>query len=137
MLRAGTYLRLYWIHATWALFVPLYLWSGTRPDRYMQDVMGVEPSYPRSAIATAIAVTAVEAAVVYLVIRPRSYHRSWRRALAALLLFVPWLALSTMTMMHNGPPVFVHLLWDLCVVLTLVGLCLSAALQALLHRGRG
>src|SRR6185369_18063750 len=51
MLRAGTYLRLYWIHAAWALSIPLYLWSGTRPDRYMQDVMGVEPSYPKSTIA--------------------------------------------------------------------------------------
>jgi hypothetical protein len=118
----------------WMLSIPTYLWGGTRPDRYQIDVLGLHASYPWPGIFAVIAVTTIESAVLYGIIRPRTYRRSWTRALVGLTLFVPWLLASGVLLMHAPLYLFLHFLWVLCVNLILLGLCGVAVVQTLLWK---
>ena len=57
----------------------------------------------------------VELLVLYAVLRPRSYHRSWPRALLALALLTPWTLLLMFAAMHSGPVIQAHGMWLLLV----------------------
>lgn len=117
-------LRKYWIHGLWLLSVPLYGWAGANPDQYAAAVLGAHPSYPTRSVVTAIAVTAIEALVLYAIIRPKTYQRSWQRPAGALLLFFPWLVICAVLLMHQPAYVFAHFLWVLLVNLVLGILCI-------------
>jgi len=114
----------------------MYLWGGTLPDRYQIDVRGLQPSYPWPGILAVFAVTTIESAVLYGIIRPSTYRSSWRRAVVGLTLFVPWLLACGVLLMHAPPYLFLHFLWVLCVSLILLGLCVVAVVQTLLWRIR-
>lgn len=122
-------MRRYWVQSLWLLFMPMYLWAGTRPDGYAEAVLGATPSYPLHGILVAITVTTVESLVLYWIMRPDTDHRSWRRACAALLVYFPWLLVCLVMLMHAPPYVFVHALWLLCVNLILLGLLASTLIQ--------
>lgn len=64
--------------------------------------------------------SAIEAAVLVLVIRPWSFaHSSWRLVLA-MVLFVPWTMLRLLTGMHGGPVRHYHDLWLMIVCMGLM-----------------
>src|SRR5262245_60956840 len=108
----------YWIPALWLAAVPFYVWAGSLPDRYATDVeQATSTSYPLAGVIGCIALTAAEAAVLYLIIRPSSYAHSWKRAALALLLFSPWLAISFALLLHAPAYGFVHVLWLLLALL--------------------
>jgi hypothetical protein len=71
------------------------------------------------ALAHGLGVTLVELAVVYFILRPWSYRRSWLRPLGALVLYLPWTAFSMLMTMHAGGVFILHFLWLLAVVLIL------------------
>ena len=79
-------LKRYWIHGLWLVSIPLYFWGGTRPDRYAIDVLRERPAYPLGGVLGLIAITTIELLILYAIIRPRTYDRSWKRAGAALFL---------------------------------------------------
>lgn len=64
----------------------------------------------------------IEVAVWYLIIRPWSFNHSVWRVVIALLVFVPWLGVSVLEMMHAGSVAGTHLFWifSVCVVLLLM-----------------
>lgn len=53
----------------------------------------------------------VELLVAYAIIRPWSYKRSWKRALLAFAITVPWMMLMGIASMHSGRVVVLHVLW--------------------------
>ena len=57
-----------------------------------------------------VAVT-VECLVIWVVLRPRTYRRSWGRALSALLVLLAFLVLFAMTAMHAPTVWFFHIYW--------------------------
>jgi hypothetical protein len=124
-------LKKYWIPGLWVLWLPLYLWSGNRPDRYAMDVLHAQSSYPTRGVLGWIALTTVESAILYAIIRPSTYQHSWKRAAAALLLFFPWLLASGVLLIHQPPYVFAHFLWVALINLILMGLCAFALLRPL------
>jgi hypothetical protein len=106
------------------LSLPVYVWSGSTPDRYLIDVMHQQPSYPVRGVAQVIALTLIECIVLYLIIRPATYHRSWKRAGTGLLLFSPWLFLCGATLMHAPPYLLLHALWLLLLNVILISMLL-------------
>lgn len=64
---------------------------------------------------------AIETAVLVLVLRPWSAARSGWRFVLALVLFLPWTALSVVVGMHGGPIMHMHELWLLIVCVGLIG----------------
>jgi hypothetical protein len=127
----------YWIHGLWLLSLPAYGWSGMSPDTYANAALRIYPSYPVRGVLAFIAVTTVELLVLYAIIRPSSYSRSWKRAAAGLLLFFPWLVVCAILLMHQPPYVFLHFLLLLLVNVILGGLCLFSMVSALTRQSTG
>ena len=84
----------------------------------------------QGALWQTLLLTVVELAVLYAILRPWSYRRSWGRAVAALALFLPMAAFSTLMTMHAGGIVSLHLLWLVAVLVVLFGAALSRWLPA-------
>lgn len=65
----------------------------------------------------------IEVALLYAILRPATFRASWGRALWAVMLLVPYTAITTVVAMHGGPIIGAHLLWltgltlAMCVVL--------------------
>jgi hypothetical protein len=57
-----------------------------------------------------LAITAGEMLVFLVLLRPWSYHRSWLRAVGALLVLTPWLLLWGVLGLHAGPTTHTHTL---------------------------
>ena len=115
-------LNRYWIPGMWLLSIPLYCWAGANPDQYAAAVLRTHPPYPVGSVLACVAITAVESSLLYAIIRPRTYERSWKRCGAALLLFLPWLLVCALLLMHQPAYVFAHFLWLLLVNLVLAAL---------------
>jgi hypothetical protein len=105
----------------WPLAVLMILvgWLGGDADptasQYGQDWPGD--------LGLALRRSAMEAALLVVIVRPWSFARSrWRRwrLVLALVLFLPWTALSVVTGMHGGPTRGYHDLWLLIVCAGLV-----------------
>ena len=73
----------------------------------------------RDALHVGLVFLVVELLIVYAIIRPWSYQRSWRRALLALVIFVPWMILHAMASMHAGSVVALHVVWLLVLSVVL------------------
>lgn len=63
---------------------------------------------------------AIGTAVLWLILRPRSFRDSTERLVLALALFVPWTAFNVMTSTHTGEIIGAHLFWLLAVCASLV-----------------
>lgn len=106
------------------LSLPAYVWIGSSPDRYLIDVMHQQPSYPVRGVVQVIILTLIECLVLHLVIRPATYYRSWKRAGAGLLMFLPWLFLCGITLIHAPLYVLLHALWVLLLNVILISMFL-------------
>jgi hypothetical protein len=84
-----------------------------RPVRYAIDVLREASAYPLRGVLGLIVITSVEAMILYTIIRPRTYDRSWKRTGTALLLCLPWLLVCLETLMHQPPYVLLHFVWVL------------------------
>jgi len=110
------------------------------PGRYFH--YAVEDSQPfeyhPGQVAVQCAFMALEAAFLHGVWFASLWSSAWLRALVGLVLFAPWTALMTMTIMHAPGYVGVHIAWawliSLALLLTVV---LDGAWDMLRHaRGR-
>jgi hypothetical protein len=124
------------------VLAPLLTWAGTaalmiqdwRRDPYNPALKGAA-SYGHNgagALGTGLLYTTVELAVIYLLLRPWSYERSWKRAAGALLLFTPWTGLHAMMLVHAGAIWSLHTMWLLVVWLGLAALLLVSGVSAYL-----
>lgn len=114
----------------------LLIWAGSLPDYWMLRAMpvGSEAVYPLKPVLIFCAIVLAECSVLLAVLRPRSYSRSWGRALCACLLAIG-LALFWLQGALHAPPYYgMHLQWWLAVSLGLVLLSGYSSVQAWRHR---
>jgi hypothetical protein len=99
----------------------LEMLRGWRNDPYNPALKGSDTYFHNGpgALGWGVLFTTIDIVVLYAVLRPWSYDRSWRRALAALLLFTPWAFLNAITVVHAGSVRFTHILSVLAVWLGL------------------
>ena len=127
-------LKKYWIQGLWLLSISLYLWAGSNPDSYAIAVLHQHPSYPFGGVLTVIAITTVESLILYAIIRPKTYEKSWRHSAGALLLFLAWTAVCAILPMHGPPYVFMHFFWLLLVNVILAVLFIYSVIAGLLRQ---
>jgi len=87
--------------------------SGFEQDQYLLYVCGIttEQPYPFQGVAIFSAITIAESLVFFFILRPKSYSRSWRRALAAFSLAVGLLFFWGLSVMHAPPYMLSHVFW--------------------------
>jgi hypothetical protein len=109
---------------------------GWLRDPYNPALKGTDSYFhnPAGALGTGILVISIDILVLYAVLRPWSYHRSWRRALAALVLFTPWAVLNTFSLMHAGSVWATHVMAVLAIWLGLTLLLGVSGIATLLER---
>ncbi len=110
----------------------LVIWAGSLPDYWMLRAMpvGSEAVYPLKPVLIFCAIVLAECSLLLAVLRPRSYCRSWGRALCASLLALGLALVWIQGTLHAPPYYGMHLQWWLVVCLGLVLLSLYSAAQA-------
>ena len=75
----------------WVVGVLAVAVGGSLPDGYREHVLRLpEPQpYPMGGVAMFELIVTVEAVVLWALIRPRSYRKSWGRSLLAVAFLVP------------------------------------------------
>ncbi|MFZ4730092.1 MAG: hypothetical protein ACOYMQ_15720, partial [Pseudanabaena sp.] len=86
--------------------------------------------YPLQDILNMIGVMSFEVLLFYVVIRPITYRRSWRRALMALVIAI-FMLLFFLFLMHTPPYMGWHWLWLVSVTFALLILFLISTIQTL------
>lgn len=93
------------------------------PLRAASDAYGHNSS---GALWQGLAVTSAELLVLYAILRPWSYARSWGRAAVGVAVFLPWTMASLFATMHAGGIFALHFLWvALVTVATAIVFCVS------------
>lgn len=111
-------LRKYGLSALWVLSLPLLIWGGfVNPEAVSGD-----PSYPFGFVLLFALLTLLETGLLYLILRPNSFRRSWGRVIIALIVFTP---ISVAARSFDEVPGYfdAHALW-LAVVVRLLALTL-------------
>lgn len=113
--------------------------TGCLDNPYLAQVRGLPPPhpYPLRGVLWVMAAMGLQAAAVLAILRPRSWRRSWGRALAATGLSAGFLLLGMLAAMHSPPHHTAYLLWLLGAVVALGGLAAGAAIAAWRGHGRG
>jgi hypothetical protein len=120
-----------WLAAAWALGALLVVWGSTRGtfDATSRQYGANWPGDLRRAFIE----LGVETGALYLILRPWSYAASWKRALSAFVLFVPWTMLGGFGTIHAGRVASYHFLWLVIMTVGLFAMTIisSAASRAL------
>jgi hypothetical protein len=122
--------------AVWFTGIAAVVASGFSADGYKLHVMRIPLPHPYpfgGVVVTSVALT-VELALIYAVIRPSTYARSWGRALGATIVAAVALLLSAPLLMHAPIYFFVHSLILLCLTAGLAVLFLASAAAAARQR---
>lgn len=113
--------------------------AGFSVDGYMLRVMRIPlpHPYPLSGVVATSAALALELAVIYAVLRPATYDKSWGRALGAVFVAAIAFLLSLVFLMHGAPYWGAYCLVLFCLTAGLVVLFLTSAAMKLHSRRRG
>ena len=120
----------------WAAGTSAVVASGFSVDGYKLHVMDIPLPHPyplRGVVVTSLAL-ALELTLIYAVIRPATYDRSWGRALCAAFVAAFVFLASVVTLMHAPPYRGTHSLVLLCLTVGLLVLFLTSAVMKLLSR---
>ncbi|WP_339523185.1 hypothetical protein [Pseudomonas sp. EA_35y_Pfl2_R111] len=117
----------------------LVIWAGSLPYYWMLRAMpvGSEAVYPLKPVLIFCAIVLIECGLLLAILRPRSYCRSWGRALCASVLAVGLALFWIQGILHAPPYYSMHLQWWLVVSLGLVLLTAYSAFQAWRQRRAG
>ena len=85
-------------------------------------------------VPRALAQLTTEVLVLYALLRPRSYAASWKRSLAAVLLFAAWVVIGGAPTIHTGRTYNYHWAWLVLMTLALCATLLVSASVAIRHR---
>lgn len=130
-------IRNYSFALCWGIFLIL-MGIDHLQDPYNPNEIGI-PAYGHNnegALLQGFILTLVELAVLYLIIRPWSFRRSWLRVISAMVLFLPWTFLMIFMTMHSGGIFFLHFLWLLVIDLILISLLFWTLLKIILSQLR-
>lgn len=107
-----------------------------------RDPFGRSPTHPGYGenmpgdLTAHLLVSAIEVAVLLIVVRPWKDTPAWSRLLIALALFAPWSWLAMMIGMHAGSIDATHTFWRFGIAAGLALACLVSALQSLSQRAQ-
>ena len=122
--------------ALWLVGVASLVTSGLTADGYKLYVMRIPlpHAYPLGGVLSASFALTLELGMIYLLVRPSTYARSWGRALCATAFAaIAWLG-SALSLMHAPPYLVTHCLVLLCLTVGLIVLSLVSAVAALRNR---
>lgn len=119
--------RSYGLLVLWGMFAALIALSGFRPDGYfLRDSSAEEWRYPALGVSLVLVLSVAELALLWAILRPKTYCRSWRRSLCAAVVFLVLVLLFSMLLLHMPHYVTGHVLWLATLfLLCLVLFCLS------------
>jgi hypothetical protein len=118
--------------ALWLVAAALILRGGTQAGYYARG-SEVEPGYPLVPVLFFLGVSLLELIAAWLILRPATYQRSWRRSGLALALFAPWAFFSGELVMHAPGYHAAHAFWLLALVLVVAIAFLTSSVTAALH----
>lgn len=132
--RAPAVFALLWLAGTSAVVA-----AGFSVDGYMLRVMQIPlpHPYPLSGVVTTSVALALELAVIYAVLRPATYDKSWGRALGAASVAAITFLLSLVFLMHGAPYWGAYCLVLFCLTLGLLVLFLVSAATRIYSGRRG
>lgn len=110
----------------WIIGILAVVIFGFQENAYLQhvnDIQAVHP-YPYKQVGQFILVMSIEIILSWLILRPKSYQRSWGRALGAFVLstgFTLWIAMG---MMHASPARIALYYWLIAVTIGMLALTL-------------
>jgi hypothetical protein len=135
--RAWRALRVGGIGALWMLTAILMLrdYGLDPPDPAVIAAHPYGHNYPGT-LELGLGASFVELVVVYLILRPVSYRRSWGRSLAALVLLLPWSAWSLFMVMHAGGIFALHFLWVACLLVIVTASLVVSGVASIRARSR-
>jgi hypothetical protein len=127
--------RIYWRFALPSALlacVLLLMWRSAVRDPGPTGLPGDLPNWHNRPgdLASVTRFVLVEAVVAFVIFRPWSYHRNWRRAVTAILLFAPWLLLNLMMLIHAGQIMLLHTLWLLVLWVSFLAVALYSGTAA-------
>lgn len=111
--------------AAWVVGALFIAWSASRGP-FDPAARAYGANWPGD-VRRAVVELTFEVAALYAILRPTSYAASWKRALAAFLLFLPWTILGGLGTMHGGRIASYHFLWQLLVSVALFGTTILSA----------
>ncbi len=120
----------------WLVGVAVLAWSGTHVDAYRLHVLD-EPlphPYPWRGVATMTATFTGEVLLLYAIIRPITYQRSWARALAGLFVSLLLVFGFGVVLLHAPPYMIAH--WLLLAAMAFACLGLVGVSGLSWRRGR-
>jgi hypothetical protein len=109
----------------WVAGALLVAWTAHLPTPYRHG------SHPLYEVSLEVLFMAVEIAALISVLRPRTYSRSWRRALGGFLLSLVCFLCALPLGDTAWPYDEVFLLWMLCVVLIMLSLTVWSVVSAM------
>lgn len=115
--------------------IAFVIWSGTHPHGPYGDATAAELAarpYPWNDVLSFAAMIAGETGLLYAILRPRSYRRSWARALVATIVFAFLTNYWIKLVMHAPSYYPAHVIWEMGVTL----LCLILLIIAIVGRIR-
>lgn len=120
----------------WALGAAFVVWYGRLPSPYLVHVRHLPPPYPypTSGVLWVLLFMAIQVAALALLIRPRTYSRSWFRAGLALLVSAAFFIFAGMGAMHAPPYFFAYIWWLLAMVAGSLLLLVWSSFGAFRHR---
>lgn len=120
----------------WWLFIVVRMWMDAQRDPGPTGLPNDIPNWHNRPghLQWFATCSAVELLVVLLILRPHTYARSWRRALAALALLTPWTFFFMVMLMHSGGIMYYHVLWLLVLWSVLALLALASGIAAFVGR---
>lgn len=125
-----TWLKKYGLPALWLISLPFLVWGGFTPAPNTPENTG----YPFGGVLLFAGITLLEVGLLYLILRPPTFHNAWGRFAFALFVFTP---LSIVAQMFQDVPgyFYSHALW-LGSVLRLLIIGLVFSLIAWIHERR-
>ena len=117
----------------WLVGIAAVAASGFSVDGYKLHVMQVPlpHPYPLTGVVNTSCVLTFELAVIYAVMRPATYDRSWGRALSAVFVAAIGFLFSLATLMHAPPYWGAHCLLLFCLTVGLIVLFIASAAMSL------
>ncbi len=122
--------------ASWSIGVVAVVWSGTLPDPYLQHVRGIAPPHPYAFknVAWVTAFITAQVALMYAILRPRTFRRSWGRAACAFAMSAGFAWFALMSAIHAPPFWIAYVWWQLATAALFLSLVLVAVAGRLARR---
>ena len=111
------------------------MWVDHLQDPYNPNLIGTE-AYGHNhegALLQGFILTVIELGILYLIVRPWSFRRSWMRIIGAMVFFFPWTFLMVFMTMHGGGIMLLHFLWLVVVDLILISIMMWTLLKMMLN----